>query len=175
MKTLREGRSLGPLLANRLETDAGSVFADVPSDVPEELIYRFGSAMVAGPVDSPWRFAEFLSTELSAQKAFLVAEDDLAQKGDPWLETSEDKPVTLGSNLLWLLPNDADLSQSTVETFFSYCYSTRMIAAVVPGIPPALPGDELNPNALAESAEAASLVVVSAWDDTGFVCWEPTA
>ncbi len=174
-ESLARGQSFGEFLEGNLGERKGRVFTDVPQEVSSERAHRFGSAFLMRSVGPRGHgLARLLVGELTQPDVVLVVEDDLSERGDKWLTSHGEAPLHFGPRVYWVLRSASDLSSATVEKFLSYCYSYSLVAAIVPhpGMPLS-PGSELSLGELSEFANRASVVVVSAYDNTGYLYWIP--
>ena len=168
-------KRLGALLLDHHDVDGGSVWAFVRADSPPEKLaaHETGRLFPKGDPDWATQADRWLRESLSGDDRVLLIEHPYAKPTDGWLRNNADRRVLVCGDDLYecYLAEDGELvgwlGGATWEPY------TGVIAPASPDLPGEGERRLVQPELISSLSEGALAVIVGAWDDEGWIVWEP--
>jgi hypothetical protein len=171
------GKLLGVSLLERFDLGRGSAWAFVPEAAETELgprLTEFEHGWVDPKADPSWRptFDEWLrSVQRPTVPMVVVYEDALAKPSDAFLQSTDRKHVSYDESVFFW--DNAAAGGPAVERLLGGATWNPDVAILAPTAQPELSQRAFGIEAITELAEHAAAVAVGAWDDQGFIVWQP--
>lgn len=178
-KSVGFGKRLGKLLA-RHNIEAGVVSAFVPANTASDRLVDFengglfGSGVgrsAAEPLVRGWLAARLGIP--SPTPRLLCAEDALMRRSDPVIERLSDHSLFFcGDDVYWYATGN-NLEDPVLQAGASWRPDITMVTSLPGGLDRIQNRQSIDSHTLAQMAEDAVGIMVGAWDNEGFLLWEP--
>jgi hypothetical protein len=171
---LSRGYSLSEVLLHTVRSNIGRVFAYLPAAVDTKHLVDFQNGFLMNANITLDLFADMVQHELQARRDRLFIIESPCSRSDAWLLRRKSRVKFFGEHVYHICTSiDApDAIGMAIREAYSPAWLVSAIVTLGQPLPLLwLDDEELSRDELTTLGNNASHVIVSAWDDEGFIYW----